>query len=216
MYLPSNGLLYCWIHKAASTSWNKIFFDISHIRVREADLHTAAQRFRPDIERVQDLFQNSFSFFFVRHPFERIVSAFRDKFETGKKSNWMYKMYAGDILNVTTDQGDPKDDVYLKSAYRKLKNQPRPTFAQFISYLLRTPVQDYNDHWSPFWLHCHLCSATSRSASGPRSCNGFARDHQTWIHLEALKVVFKVSFNTNNVVHRYQLLQYEMWKGYSS
>ena len=51
MYLPSNGLLYCWIHKAASTSWNKIFFDISHIGVREADLHTAAQQFRPEAEK---------------------------------------------------------------------------------------------------------------------------------------------------------------------
>ena len=175
MYLPSNGLLYCWIHKAASTSWNKIFFDISHIRVREADLHTAAQRFRPDSDSVQDLFQNSFSFFFVRHPFERIVSAFRDKFETGQKTNWMYKMYAGDILNVT-NLGTPKDEIYLSSAYRKLKNQARPTFAQFISYLLRTPVYDYNDHWAPFWLHCHLCSATNRSRI---TSNIRARDGKT-------------------------------------
>lgn len=181
MYLPSHGLLYCWIHKAASTSWNKIFFNISHIGVGEADLHTAAQRFRPDTEKVKDLFQNSFSFLFVRHPFERIVSAFRDKFETGKKTNWMYRMYAGDILGLTGDQGIPKDDAYLASVYRKIKNQPRPTFAQFISYLLRTPIHDYNDHWSPFWLHCHLCSPTSRSNI---SSNISARDPQKFQYIK--------------------------------
>lgn len=160
MYLPSKSLLYCWIHKAASTSWNKIFFDISHIRVREQDLHTAAQRFRPETDNIRELFKSSsLSFLFVRHPFERLVSAFVDKFETGSKSNWMYKMYAGDILNVTSDRGTPKDNAYLASMYRKLRPLDRPTFVDFVSYLLRTPVWEYNDHWAPYWLHCHLCGA---------------------------------------------------------
>ena len=125
-----------------------VFLQARMMMPRESDLATLAQ--------------TTVSFSMVRHPFERIVSAFRDKFETGQKNNWMYKMYAGDILNVT-NLGTPKDEIYLSSAYRKLKNQARPTFAQFISYLLRTPVYDYNDHWAPFWLHCHLCSATNRS-----------------------------------------------------
>ena len=29
MYLPTFNLLYCWVHKAASTSWNKIFFKLA-------------------------------------------------------------------------------------------------------------------------------------------------------------------------------------------
>ena len=29
MYLPTFNLLYCWVHKAASTSWNKIFFQLA-------------------------------------------------------------------------------------------------------------------------------------------------------------------------------------------
>ena len=33
----------------------------------------------------------------------------------------------------------------------------RPTFSEFVDYLLRTPVDQYNDHWVPYWLHCHLC-----------------------------------------------------------
>ena len=33
----------------------------------------------------------------------------------------------------------------------------RPSFSDFVNYLLRTPVDQYNDHWVPYWLHCHLC-----------------------------------------------------------
>ena len=33
----------------------------------------------------------------------------------------------------------------------------RPTFEQFVDYLLRTDVSDYNDHWIPIWLHCRMC-----------------------------------------------------------
>ena len=41
--------------------------------------------------------------------------------------------------------------------YRKIVNLPRPTFRQFVAYLLKTGVEDYNDHWMPYWLHCHFC-----------------------------------------------------------
>ena len=51
----------------------------------------------------------------------------------------------------------------------------RPTFIQFVDYLLRTEVflalensktsddcfsnqvKEYNDHWRPYWLHCNIC-----------------------------------------------------------
>ena len=158
MYLDKYSLLYCWIHKAASSSWNKIFFDLAKKKVHPQNLHTAAQHFRPtgniDMEK---LFNNAkVSFAFVRHPFQRIVSAFRDKFELGRKEDWCYKNYAGDILNISS-QFKKKDMNYEKEMYKKLKPKPRPTFPQFIAYLLRTPVSGYNDHWMPYWLHCQFC-----------------------------------------------------------
>ena len=102
MHLKKYSLVYCWIHKAASSSWNKIFFEKSHINIAENSLHTAAERFRPkeDVD-LAALLNSSFSFTFVRHPFERLVSAFRDKFELGLKTDWCYKMYVADILNIS-------------------------------------------------------------------------------------------------------------------
>lgn len=159
MYLEKYSLLYCWIHKAASSSWNRIFYQKINKKVKDSSLHHAAEAFRPNAKTdLQDLFNSSkISFLFVRHPFERLVSAFRDKFELGKKTDWCYKMYAGDILNISTPLFKKKDDAYMKFVYSKVRNLERPNFPQFISYLLRIPVMEFNDHWSPYWLHCQVC-----------------------------------------------------------
>ena len=48
MFLEKYSLLYCWIHKAASSSWNRVFFEMSNTTVPEDDfLHAANHIFRP-------------------------------------------------------------------------------------------------------------------------------------------------------------------------
>ena len=124
--------------------------------MKESNLHEAAAYFRPQRHNLHKIFEESVTFMFVRHPFERLVSAYRDKFELGAKNNWMYKMYAADILNITEKSMD-KTEKYLNTIYRKVVNLARPTFPQFVSYLLLTEIEDYNDHWIPYWLQCHAC-----------------------------------------------------------
>ncbi len=63
----------------------------------------------------------------------------RDKFEKAPKSNYVFKNFNGEILGK-----DRKTD--------------KPTFKDFVKYLIRTPVTKYNDHWLPQWLHCHVCN----------------------------------------------------------
>jgi len=156
LHLPQRALLYCWIRKAASTSWNKIFFTLVNKKVPEQNLHEAAAFFRPKKENLQKIFSESISFTFVRHPFVRLVSAFRDKFELGAKNNYIYKMYAADILNIPEASSD-KTEAYMRMIYSKIAPLPRPTFSQFVDYLLRTKIGDYNDHWLPYWIHCNFC-----------------------------------------------------------
>ena len=181
MVLDQYSLVYCWIHKAASSSWNRIFFDKIGRKVSDSNLHTAAAVFRPGpgVDLTALFSRAKVSFTFVRHPFERLVSAFRDKFEIGKKTDWCYKMYAADVLGVAgSELYKVKDTAYMNAMYAVLKvlkecyiyniysllqDMKRPSFPEFVAYLLRTPVLDYNDHWLPYWLHCQLCSNRSQA-----------------------------------------------------
>ena len=81
---------------------------------------------------------NSLKFYFVRHPFERLVSCYRDKFEFGAKSNYIFKTFNPSVI--------------------KSKHPNRPTFVEFVDYLVRTPIENYNDHWLPNWIHCQVCT----------------------------------------------------------
>ena len=76
----------------------------------------------------------------MRHPFERLVSAFRDKFELSRKYGYVYSHYASKIISQPAGI-----------------NSRRPTFREFVEYLLRERLEEYNDHWLPYWLHCHMC-----------------------------------------------------------
>jgi len=136
-------LLYCWIHKVASSSWSKVFFNLKGKDVPPSRLHEAAQQFSVSSSKLSGAISNSLVFMIVRHPFERLVSAYRDKFELAKKYAYVYSMYTSKILGLRTSA--------------EAERARRPTFSEFVDYLLRVPVQQFNDHWVPYWLHCHVC-----------------------------------------------------------
>ena len=56
----------------------------------------------------------------------------------------LFKHYSAEILAHSNHQLSEK----------KLQ---RPSFPQFVSYLLSTSVLDYDYHWLPYWLHCQFC-----------------------------------------------------------
>ena len=89
----------------------------------------------------------------------------------------MYTTYAASILQLRQKSPNESEANY----YKRLTAAPRPTFQQFVDYLLRIKVKlmfdcslcpcynrfpksnhfqvkDYNDHWRPFWIHCQICS----------------------------------------------------------
>jgi len=145
MYQDTWHLLYCWIHKVASSSWSKVFFYLKGKEVPASRLHEAAQKFSlfSANTKLETAISNSLVFTIVRHPFERLVSAYRDKFELAKKYAYVYSHYANKILSLASPL--------------QVKKTRRPTFSEFVDYLLKVPVQQYNDHWVPYWLHCHVC-----------------------------------------------------------
>ena len=87
----------------------------------------------------------------VRHPFERILSAYRDKLENSTAGHehgtfHFYEKYGRKIVNK-----------YRKNhSNQQLKREP--SFEEFVHYLIDTDLALYaDDHWIPYYLYCTPC-----------------------------------------------------------
>ena len=102
--------------------------------------------------------QNLLSFLIVRHPFERILSAYRDKFfinftysrntkerEEQKRMEFL-KTYGQQIIRKYR-KTEPVDEIYKTT----------PTFIEFINFVIDQPLSKHNPHWRPAYLHCMPC-----------------------------------------------------------
>lgn len=99
-------------------------FDPGHESSLQYIDRIGVKKFR--IKRLKDLKNKQYYFFVVlRNPFERIVSAYLDKFV--KKP--------------------PKYDPYLKSL--GLRADADPSFRQFLSIVCNQKNKNYNNHWKP-------------------------------------------------------------------
>ena len=92
----------------------------------------------------------------VRHPFERIMSAYVDKLEDYDRDlryrgGYYYAMYGADIVNTYRNkykQSDPGNPLF---------DRKEPSFVEFVNYLLDTPVERYDEHWRPQYILCPPC-----------------------------------------------------------
>lgn len=149
-------ILYCQIAKVASTNIGKIFAIIAgktnssnpqqirsedvHYKLNKLQAHLSTLPLPEIIKRVK----NYYKFVFVRDPFERLISAYRNKFLRPASNYFAY-------LNKK-----------LVSKYRtNLTETGGVTFTEFVSYLLdqerKVPM---NGHWQPFYELCFPCQIT--------------------------------------------------------
>ncbi|XP_076356825.1 carbohydrate sulfotransferase 12-like isoform X1 [Tachypleus tridentatus] len=88
-------------------------------------------------------FRQLFNIIFVRHPFDRLVSAYRNKLE--RKG-----------LNIFTK---PLMSVMRKNRrVNTLSSKNWPTFKEFVLYLLENDPLKYNKHWKPYHIRCDPCN----------------------------------------------------------
>jgi chondroitin 4-sulfotransferase 11 len=80
----------------------------------------------------------------VRHPFERILSAYRDKLEHRKGREFYYTRYGRQIVKSQRDN----DTTFA--------NRDEPTFAEFLKHLVKTRI--FDEHWRPFTAECDPCN----------------------------------------------------------
>lgn len=106
-------------------------------------------------------------FMIVRHPFERIVSAYRDKLENiniGQKDGvqYFYEKYGKKIVSKYRKSNNGTRRFKLPHLDDRPDIPPpegiEPTFDEFVQYLIDTDlVQHSDDHWMPYYLFCTPC-----------------------------------------------------------
>ena len=112
---------------------------------------------------------NDIFFMIVRHPFERLVSAYRYIFETGSS--------AGKPM-VKRFRHSNEDTKYLfmgtQNRHKLIKERKNwlskfPTFGEFVRSILKNWSADDNKHpfgnkhWRPIYQHCSICHQTTLS-----------------------------------------------------
>ncbi|XP_040065846.1 carbohydrate sulfotransferase 13-like [Ixodes scapularis] len=144
---PARKIGFCFINKVASTTVKTIFgllLNISNMANTRDSLHRA---FHEQVRTVSPMTflqrsneEHYTTAMFVRHPFERLVSAYTDK-ALGPRTRivYFYNRYWNDVPGV-------------RATGRNL------TFPEFIDYVLNQTVNQMNSHWAPYYVTCQPCT----------------------------------------------------------
>lgn len=155
-----HGLLYCYVPKVACTNWKRVLMvltgaagphrDPLSIPANEAhvsgNLRTLSEY---STSQINQRLRSYLKFVFVREPFERLVSAYRNKF-TRSYNTAFHKRYGTKIIrrhrpNPQAEALERGDDV---------------SFEEFVYYLVDPATQreePFNEHWARVHSLCHPC-----------------------------------------------------------
>lgn len=148
-------VIWCNIFKAASTSWMYNFNLMANYsaafleKTNEVPLVLARRKYaRPTARMIQKAQVDSITFLIVRHPLERLASAYNDK-----------------IVHAWPKSFHDKMGRLIIKKYRKQQSkgqtptQRYPMFEEFVSYVLdEAKVKRSLDmHWTPYTEFCTPC-----------------------------------------------------------
>ncbi|XP_027225604.2 carbohydrate sulfotransferase 11 [Penaeus vannamei] len=164
-WVTDYDFVWCPVFKAASTTWVKNLLLLAKERFVDMSLHGRVRELYPAPETESEkkkVLEENMKLMIVRHPLERLLSAYRDKMLRIRRAKDPFRLMQLDIAKRYPDP-NPQPPAPLTSSSGK--KEIHPTFTQF---LLR--VQDdlrrlwrkkgksqVNLHWRPFWLVCSPC-----------------------------------------------------------
>ena len=192
--LPDKNLIYCPVFKAASSFWINTLFELEKDR-NELKTKMAKAMYPDDLinqakflgiynplSRFTDLTNlttkiipfpnsNTTGFLVVRHPFERLVSAFRDKLErTHGNNDYYYITYGKNMVQQFRDNAleifgrgffDSSNNfgALLPVSGNRRTDAKLPTFWEFVQSLLHpaVPGMGMDEHWTPIYHYCSIC-----------------------------------------------------------
>uniref|UniRef100_A0A4W3IEP8 Carbohydrate sulfotransferase n=1 Tax=Callorhinchus milii TaxID=7868 RepID=A0A4W3IEP8_CALMI len=156
-------LIYCFVPKVACTQWKRVLYVLNENLEHQAPeslnrdfIHDFYKDPKSKKKNLTAIFSTELKdykkFLFVRDPFVRLISAFRDKIESRDE---IFYHFALIILkkygNISLVPASPE-----KARQAGVK----PTFTQFIEYLLDPQTENqfpFDDHWRQMYRLCHPC-----------------------------------------------------------
>ncbi|XP_042873223.1 carbohydrate sulfotransferase 10-like [Penaeus japonicus] len=202
-------IVYCPIYKAASTTWFVYFLRLAHVNDNnpilalynetEREKKKYMPRFGGGHRRVFEefrapnaswekhkVFRKALRFIVVRHPFARILSAYRDKIQRSDPRPFM--AYFKDLQRSIIAKYRPVNATEASAT---------PTFPEFIEYLIDstanlTTARDWTVNvvcWTPYWVQCGVCSSDYQVVI---KLETMAEDEQFLAHVADLKEIQKV------------------------
>lgn len=176
-----HGITWCNVFKAASSTWMYYFnilggYNIKFLqRTKTSPLELARNRFpRPTFSELSEALTNSISFLTVREPFERLLSAYRNKLEGSR--NKYYKLLGKQIVEKFRNKTEKRKKVILlKTNYvfwhlirnhqlvifcLNFQHSSGPTFKEFLLFLInhKNTGGHFDEHWTPIYTFCTPCS----------------------------------------------------------
>ena len=146
--------MYCFIPKIACSNMKRIFLvlngvysNVRHVNVSMINKEvTRLDNKMFKTRQIFDMFKNYYKFMLVRDPFERLVSAYRNKL-LNKQSVAFHstpgKMIVRRYRFNDSKSADPKgDDV---------------KFIEYVRYLIDNPSKEVNEHWMSYHDLCRPC-----------------------------------------------------------
>ncbi|XP_042877396.1 carbohydrate sulfotransferase 9-like isoform X2 [Penaeus japonicus] len=174
VYDSKNSLTYCPIYKAASISWSVLLLQMAGVtKSDDVNLQVLLKKVFPRISRhtEYEMSRDTTKFFAVRHPLDRLVSAYRDKYQNANKV-WYYINFGQEMVRMfrTFPKHLTKAEVLglqYQVAARVKAGQPvtlagnpfaqplGPTFREFVLFVLASRHVD--PHWMEFHKQCAVC-----------------------------------------------------------
>lgn len=154
--------LYCITPKIASTNWKKVILVLDGYFKHTNDIRPSLAHnfstgyfrklsdYTPD--EINLRLATYYKFMFSRHPYERLISAFRNKFIDAR--NTIFRLIFGryiirkyrDEINATIDE--------------KSRHDGEVSFEEFVKYIVDSPIEDpdfWNEHWERIDILCLPC-----------------------------------------------------------
>ena len=190
-WLKSENIVYCPIFKSATSTWRDHLISILNqthpdskkkkqkgTRVHDKLIHLGAiipksRDFVPYIKGLPEKHDLN-GFMVVRHPFERLVSAYRDKLERnnleepfyyenfGKYFVEKYRKAAIKELGESYFHKENNFGTPIKVLNDRRPDAKLPSFWEFVQSVIDRYKID--EHWAPIYEFCSLCNVISMKA----------------------------------------------------